>query len=147
MVRVCGLSVLRLNSNTGYTIPNSDLSQKDKDDLLEFVSNYAKKISIEDLNEIETKLKRKLLKLRKMKKLPKFVDVMISQIEELVLLLNSSTISEEKLDKVIAALHYFIWAEDKIPDYIPVIGYLDDAYIISVVHRDVRSEILQVREK
>lgn len=123
------------------------LSKQDKEDLLKFLDTYSKKISTDDINEIETKLSKKLRRLRRSKKLPSFVRKMFTQLKDLVILLDSPTISKDALNRVISALHYFIWAEDRIPDYIPVIGYLDDAFVVSIVYQEVREDISQFKRK
>lgn len=61
---------------------------------------------------------------------------MLPQVEELAALMNSPKLSETMKNRIIAALHYFIWAEDKFLDYLPIVGYLDDAFIISVVYKE-----------
>lgn len=42
---------------------------------------------------------------------------------------------------VIAGLLYFISPIDLLPDYIPILGYIDDAFVMSVVMNAVASEI------
>jgi len=114
------------------------LTNTDKEELLNFLEKYAKKISEDDLLEIEKKLDKKLHLLTRNKKLPGFAKKMLRQIKDLRKLFKYRSLPEDKFDKIVAALHYFIWAEDRMPDYIPVIGYIDDAFIISVVHNEVK---------
>lgn len=123
------------------------LNSEDKEELLKFIDDYSKKISISDIEEIESKLNKKLKTLQKNKKRPAYTIKMIRQLEELGLLLEAPEIAGKKLDRVISALHYFIWAEDKIADYIPVVGYLDDAFIVNVVHSEVRREVLKEKKR
>ncbi len=47
---------------------------------------------------------------------------------------------------VVAGLLYFISPIDLIPDYIPILGYIDDAFVISVVLNSLASEIERYRE-
>ncbi len=42
---------------------------------------------------------------------------------------------------ILAGLIYFITPADAIPDVIPIVGYVDDAAVISVVFRRLRNEI------
>jgi len=42
---------------------------------------------------------------------------------------------------IIAAVVYFVTPTDLIPDYIPFIGYLDDAYVLSFVLRAVKKDL------
>ena len=123
------------------------LSRKDEEDLLAFLEKYAQNISKKHINEIEIKLEKKLTVLRHNKKLPSFVKVMISQIKDLNKLFVSASTSSDDHKRVIAALHYFVWAEDRIPDYIPVVGYLDDAFIIATVYNEVKREIKCVKKQ
>jgi uncharacterized membrane protein YkvA (DUF1232 family) len=47
---------------------------------------------------------------------------------------------------VIAALLYFLSPLDAIPDFIPVIGFVDDAFIITFVMRAIRRDIRDFRD-
>jgi uncharacterized membrane protein YkvA (DUF1232 family) len=47
---------------------------------------------------------------------------------------------------VIAAVLYFLSPLDAIPDFIPVIGFVDDAFIITFVMRAIRRDIQDFRE-
>jgi uncharacterized membrane protein YkvA (DUF1232 family) len=42
---------------------------------------------------------------------------------------------------VIAGLLYFISPVDLLPDFIPILGYVDDAFVISLVMNAIGSEI------
>lgn len=123
------------------------LTDRDRSDLRDYLTLYAKKISDKDIAEIEKKLDKKIVHLRKNKNLPSFIPLMIKQLKGLALLLDSSIISENEKSRIIAALHYFIWAEDRIPDYIPVIGYIDDAFVISVVFDEFKGDIAIARRR
>lgn len=123
------------------------LTDRDRADLRDYLTLYAKKISDKDIAEIEKKLDKKIVHLRKNKNLPSFIPLMIKQLKGLALLLDSSIISENEKSRIIAALHYFIWAEDRIPDYIPVIGYIDDAFVISVVFDEFKGDIAIARRR
>ena len=121
------------------------LSKADKDELLTYLCDYVKNIPDNDINEIDKKLEEKVQFLLKRENVPSFISKMIAQVNDLKLILKSSIVAETERSKALAALHYFIWAEDGIPDYIPVVGFLDDAFVISVVHHDVRKAIHTIK--
>lgn len=121
-------------------MPSITLNEQDKKELLEYLTEYASKVSEKEINELSPKLTKKLSLLRKKKHLPSYVGRMISQICFLQELLESQEILVDKRNKIVAGLHYFIVAEDRIPDYIPAVGYLDDAFIISTIYQDVRKK-------
>lgn len=117
------------------------LTDDDRDQLLKFLEKYSKKISEKDISVIQKKLNKKIHHLEHNKNTPGYVSKMLKQIDDLYSLFDNPVITTSERNRVLAALHYFIWAEDQIPDYTPVIGYLDDAFLISVVHREVRKYI------
>jgi len=119
-------------------MPNTELSEQVRLDLIKYIDDYSKNISESDIEEILKKFDKKLSTIHKKRKLPDYAKKMISQAKDLVLMLESKTISSKELDRVIAALHYLILAEDIIPDY-TADGYLDDAFVISTVHKEVRN--------
>lgn len=47
---------------------------------------------------------------------------------------------------VIGAVLYFMSPIDAIPDFIPVIGFLDDAFIITLVMRAIRGDVQAFRD-
>ena len=55
------------------------LAEGDKEELLEFLKNYSKKISQEDMEEIDKKLDKKIKHLKKNKSLPSYVNKMFKQ--------------------------------------------------------------------
>lgn len=46
-----------------------------------------------------------------------------------------------KLLIVIAAIIYFVSPFDVIPDYLPVLGHIDDAFVVSLALKSVRAEL------
>jgi uncharacterized membrane protein YkvA (DUF1232 family) len=46
---------------------------------------------------------------------------------------------------ILAGLFYFLDPIDAIPDIIPIIGYIDDAFVISLVMRGVRKDVERFR--
>lgn len=50
-------------------------------------------------------------------------------------------ISEANLLTIIAALLYFVSPFDVIPDWVPVLGHIDDAFVISLALKSVRTDL------
>ena len=50
-------------------------------------------------------------------------------------------ISEQNLHIVIAAILYFVSPFDVIPDWVPVLGHIDDAFVISLALKSVRADL------
>jgi uncharacterized membrane protein YkvA (DUF1232 family) len=50
-------------------------------------------------------------------------------------------ISETNLRAIIAAILYFVSPFDVIPDWIPVLGHIDDAFVVSLALKSVRSDL------
>jgi len=100
----------------------------DKNKALELAKNLADKFSIEETKEFIGKVKNQ----------PFFGD--------LKLLFEMITDKEYKVDKktyliVAGALAYAVLPTDIIPDFIPGIGFLDDAFVISITVKQLKDEI------
>lgn len=54
--------------------------------------------------------------------------------------------SRQTIVKVVAALLYFVWVVDLIPDVFLWIGFLDDAAVIAWVFEDLKEEIQEYRQ-
>ena len=50
-------------------------------------------------------------------------------------------ISEPNLLTIIAAILYFVSPFDVIPDWVPVLGHIDDAFVISLALKSVRADL------
>jgi uncharacterized membrane protein YkvA (DUF1232 family) len=50
-------------------------------------------------------------------------------------------ISETNLLVIIAAILYFVSPFDVIPDWVPVLGHIDDAFVISLALKSVRADL------
>jgi uncharacterized membrane protein YkvA (DUF1232 family) len=50
-------------------------------------------------------------------------------------------ISEQNLQIVIAAILYFVSPFDVIPDWVPVLGHIDDAFVVSLALKSVRADL------
>lgn len=54
--------------------------------------------------------------------------------------------SETALGLSLAAISYFVSTDDAIPDFIPVIGYQDDAAVIAFVAHQLKDDLLAFRD-
>lgn len=122
-----------------------ELSNQDKEKLLKFVEEKSRQISDEELDGVITKSKKKLAKLKKKKTLPNFVKRMIAEIDDLLLLLDSTETELSVKKKTGAVLHYFNMEEDVIPDYRRKDGYVDDAFVVSDLCDELRREIREFK--
>jgi len=50
-------------------------------------------------------------------------------------------ISEPNLVTIIAALIYFVSPFDVIPDWVPILGHIDDAFVVSLALKTVRADL------
>jgi uncharacterized membrane protein YkvA (DUF1232 family) len=50
-------------------------------------------------------------------------------------------ISEQNLQIIVAAILYFVSPFDVIPDWVPVLGHIDDAFVISLALKTVRMDL------
>src|SRR4051812_43351243 len=50
-------------------------------------------------------------------------------------------ISEPNLVTIIAALIYFVSPFDVIPDWVPILGHIDDAFVVSLALKTVRGDL------
>jgi uncharacterized membrane protein YkvA (DUF1232 family) len=50
-------------------------------------------------------------------------------------------VSEQNLQIIIAAILYFVSPFDVIPDWVPVLGHIDDAFVISLALKSVRADL------
>lgn len=72
--------------------------------------------------------------------LPDFVSKRIPQLESLIRMLQDDEwkLPNEARERLLATFVYFGDPEDILPDYIPVIGYLDDVIMIELVVRELQ---------
>jgi uncharacterized membrane protein YkvA (DUF1232 family) len=50
-------------------------------------------------------------------------------------------ITAPKLITIISAIIYFVSPFDVIPDYLPVLGHIDDAFVVSLALKSIRAEL------
>jgi uncharacterized membrane protein YkvA (DUF1232 family) len=72
--------------------------------------------------------------------LPDFVSRRIPQLESMIRMLQDDEwkLPPQERERLLATFVYFGDPEDILPDYIPVIGYLDDVIMIELVMRELR---------
>ena len=74
---------------------------------------------------------------------PRFVHQQFEKLQQLIQMLDDPEwpLEEDEKRDIVSALAYFHYAQDLIPDNIPVLGYLDDAILIELVVRELAPEI------
>jgi len=100
----------------------------DKDKALEMAKNISDKFSAEETKEF----------------ISKFSD--LSFIEDLKLLFKIITDKEYKVDTktymiIAGAIAYVVLPTDVLPDFIPGVGFIDDAFVIGVTIKQLKDEI------
>ena len=104
----------------------------------------ASHISREDEKVVAEQLPEKMSQVLESahKRLPA-VKNMLGKVKTLYAMMRDKDFSMAWTSKtlVIAGLLYFISPIDLLPDYIPVLGYIDDAFVISLVMNAVATEI------
>lgn len=104
----------------------------------------AKRITTNDEKTAESNTPKKMGKVMdsSSKNLP-FVRDMIAKIRLLYAMMRDKNFNLQWKNKtlVIAGLLYFISPIDLIPDFIPLVGYIDDAFVISLVLNSLAAEI------
>lgn len=107
---------------------------------------YGKNNELDDKTIIDHA--RKLIKQIRLSDAPEYIQERIGSLETLVGLLTDPVwaMPAEDRPRVIETLAYFAEADDLIPDEIPGLGFLDDAFMIDIVCRDFEDEIEAYRD-
>ena len=79
---------------------------------------------------------------------PEYIQERIGSLEALIGLLTDSTwqLPPQDRPKILETLAYFAEVQDLIPDEIPGLGYLDDAFMIDIVCQDFHDELEAYRD-
>ncbi len=107
--------------------------------------NPERKLEKYRLNDIDLKLLMDEFD-RKVKEVPPTMEYLRNLIMDIRLFYRiisdpESNISEEAKRDILSAINYFLETEDTIPDWLPLIGYLDDYKIVKYVKEKHREEI------
>jgi len=97
------------------------------------------------IDEIDTKLLVNELE-RKLREVPPTMEYLRNLIMDIRLFYRMITdpennLSDEARKDILSAINYFLEDEDTIPDWIPLIGYIDDSKIVKYVKEKHREEI------
>ena len=116
------------------------LSDKHKEVLETKLRNQIKSVSTKDITTVHSLAFDKIAKIRSHKP---FVNKMLERIKLLYEILFDDSVELSKVSRktITAGLLYFAAPKDFLPDDIPGLGYLDDAYIITLVWEKVGPEI------
>ncbi len=93
-----------------------------------------------DESEIIEAISDILAEIKREEPLPDFVERRIPKLESLIRMLQDDewALPLEDRERLLAMFVYFGDPEDILPDYIPVIGYLDDVIMIELVVRELQ---------
>ncbi|MCS6808765.1 MAG: YkvA family protein [Bacteroidota bacterium] len=127
----------------------SSLSAHQQKQLEQELLNRAQQVTREDERVVVEELPEKIASVLNSvhQRLP-LVKNMVRKVKTLYAMLRDKEFHMTWSTKtmIIAGLLYFISPIDLLPDYIPLLGYIDDAFVISVVMNAIASEIERYQE-
>ena len=130
-------------------MPNEPLSEEEIQKLREIVLERAKHLSEDDLRKLlekEQKAEKRLSSLNEsLPRLATHVRLAFGLIKD-YLQGNYRKLPFWSVASLAAALGYFLAPTDLIPDFIPVIGYLDDAAVFALVISGIREDLKKYAE-
>ena len=119
-------------------------------DLDHFRSALRSSYSTKNAPDEETIIKRtrELIRQIRQSDAPEYIQERIGSLETLIGLLTDPIwkIPQQDRPKLLEALAYFAETNDLIPDEIPGLGFLDDAFMIDIVCEDFKDEIEAYRD-
>ncbi len=126
------------------TMKETPISAEQQKRLEQELFERAKNVSREDEKVVVEELPEKVAKVLDSvnQRLP-IVKNLLGKVKMLYAMLRDKEFAMAWSSKtmVIAGLLYFISPIDLLPDYIPILGYIDDAFVMSVVMNAMASEI------
>lgn len=126
------------------TMKETPISAEQQQRLEQELFERAKNVSREDEKVVVEELPEKVAKVLDSvnQRLP-IVKNLLGKVKMLYAMLRDKEFAMAWSSKtmVIAGLLYFISPIDLLPDYIPLLGYIDDAFVMSVVMNAMASEI------
>ncbi len=97
----------------------------------------------EDAEQIISEVRGLIGEVNATLRVPPFVREAIDTLEALVEMMEDEdyALPMRERKEVVTALAYFARVEDLIPDYVPALGFLDDAIMIKFVEEELKEEI------
>ncbi|WP_456325151.1 YkvA family protein [Desulfonauticus submarinus] len=125
------------------------LNKKDKEKLEKFFLDQRKHVNEHDLDNAITKGKEKITMLQD--NIPSSLEEIWQAIVDMWNMLKDFREGRYELPwktiaAIVAALLYFISPVDLLPDFIPVLGYLDDAVVIGFALKLIQNDLEKYRQ-
>jgi uncharacterized membrane protein YkvA (DUF1232 family) len=117
-----------------------ELTDRDLRFFREALSKARRAVRDAEESEIIEAIGDVLAEIKSKEPLPDFVSRRIPQLESMIRMLQDAEwkLPDEDRERLLATFVYFGDPEDILPDYIPVVGYLDDVIMIELVVRELR---------
>ena len=127
-----------------------ELNQEKKERLEEIFNEKVKDVNDDDIKKAIDKGKEKIETLSD--KLPRILEELWDDIKDMWNMLvdyyegNYTEAPWGTIAAIVVALLYFVSPIDLIPDFIPVAGYIDDAFVITFAMKFIKDDIERYRE-